>query len=72
MVSQHRKQRQWRKEVGRGKRLFDEVEKGKGATVRAVHPSEKQPVNPSEKVTGATFGSLSKIWPSVKWISTLG
>lgn len=69
MRSRHPKQRQWRKELP--KRQYKPEIKEKGATVDAVHPSEIQPLNPCEKVKGATLGKLSNIWPSVKWRSAM-
>jgi len=62
MRSRHRKQRQWRKEIDE-----NAFKKGKGATVGAVHPSEKQTFNPSRKDKGVTLGKISNLWPPVKW-----
>lgn len=54
------------------KRNESSLEKVKGETVRAVHPSKLQPFIPSHRNKGVTLGKLSNIWPSVKFFSTLG
>jgi hypothetical protein len=72
MLSRHRKTREWQKSLPNGDDLETDLKKLKGATPASVHPSRNQPLNLSHKVTGATLGTISKIWPAVKWESTLG
>lgn len=63
MPSRHRKQRKWRREIEEKQRR----KKVEGATVGAVHPPGNQPFNPKSKGIGASFGTLSEVWPAVKW-----
>lgn len=82
MLSRHRKTREWQRELkleaeSMKRQGWEQIKlnfpkKLKGATPASVHPSRNKPLNLSHKVTGATLGTLSKIWPSVKWVSTLG
>lgn len=72
MRSRHKKQRVWIKRIGdKWQELESEIEKLKGATPASVHPSRIQTLTPYEKDKGATLGTLSNIWPSVNWQSTL-
>jgi len=56
MKSRHKKQRQWRKEILAGNEWINK----KGETVGAVHPSIKRTLNPSNRASGGTNGTLSK------------
>ena len=56
MRSQHRKQREWRRN------LEDKYQKReKGVTAATVHPSEFQPLTDLQKGKGVTLGRISTV-----------
>lgn len=53
------------KSARKRKRNEEALEKAKGETVPTVHPSKLQPVIPSHRNNGVTFGKILYIWTRV-------